>query len=227
MKKLYFEFTLIELLVVISIIAILAALLLPALNTVKEKGRMIGCMGNLKQISTAIICYENDYDGWLPHSGMPTDVMSVSPRSWQYLLSSYLGVSNPTAYTLNHKVFQCPAQMNATCGDSSYGDDGFYGGYAWNYAYLGWRDVFFSGSVPWRKVSELKTPSTTISTGDTSDSVLAAMFYLQVWNLYDIGILHEATRHAKGGDYIWCDGHVSWKSAKDVWTNRTSWYRVP
>ncbi len=59
-------FTLIELLVVIAIIAILAALLLPALRNVKETGRSIKCVNNLKQITNVALLYAGDFGDRLP-----------------------------------------------------------------------------------------------------------------------------------------------------------------
>ncbi len=60
------RFTLIELLVVVAIIAILAALLLPALNKARDKAKAITRTNNLKQMGFAIISYASDYQGMAP-----------------------------------------------------------------------------------------------------------------------------------------------------------------
>ncbi len=63
------NFTLIELLIVVAIIAILAGMLLPALNQARAKAKATSCINNLKQVNLARSMYERDYNDWYPING--------------------------------------------------------------------------------------------------------------------------------------------------------------
>jgi prepilin-type processing-associated H-X9-DG protein len=91
-------FTLIEMLTIIAIIGLLAGLLLPALNSAREKGRRVACASNLRQIGIAIQAFASDNDNHTPVAYTVTAGGGTIP--W------YTALTNGGYTTL--KVFQCP-----------------------------------------------------------------------------------------------------------------------
>jgi prepilin-type N-terminal cleavage/methylation domain-containing protein/prepilin-type processing-associated H-X9-DG protein len=103
--------TLMELLVVISVIAILAALLLPALSITKKKARQTVCMNHLRQINLGVRMYSNDASDRLPTPGAETTATNrtLLYSGYKELVKDYLGLKG--ASSQSRSMFTCPADV--------------------------------------------------------------------------------------------------------------------
>ncbi len=84
-------FTLVELLVVIGIISVLVAILLPALNKVRQNAITLTCASNLRQIGIMFDMYVHDYNGWLPPLNWKHDLDNSIPNHNSYGMVHALG----------------------------------------------------------------------------------------------------------------------------------------
>jgi prepilin-type N-terminal cleavage/methylation domain-containing protein len=120
-------FTLIELLVVIAIIAILVALLLPAIQYVREAARRTQCANNMHQVGIALSNYEGTHKGLPPASVLPIgqtfEPYSAHARLLPFIEQTNLAnlidwdvssefTSNPTAAQTRVEVYMCPSEVN-------------------------------------------------------------------------------------------------------------------
>lgn len=200
------SFTLIELLVVIAIIAILASMLLPALNKARVSGQTASCKGNMKNLGTAIFMYTDSFNDYIPAIYDGRRGGNSKAWVWPFLENLGLGLTKK-----NYKYNGCPApRSKITEKIDTYDNQYDWALYSYN-GYLGYYDQNGKVGTTWSQnygvtlLTKVINPSNKIAVADSAINLtLGYLRYNVDYNVDTTGWLHNGY-----SNMIYLDGHAA------------------
>lgn len=231
-RKTSAAFTLIELLVVITIIAILAALLLPALVQAKERARRIQCISNEKQLTLTWAMYAGDNDDRLAANG--ASIAGGDPDAKYWVQGSYLFPDTNSAlifnsayalfapYIYSSGVYHCPSDVPDFLANGqpypklrSYGLNVFMGltGRPADSGKFG----NLQSCLLFKKSAQITEPSRFFTFQDEYPKSICWPYFGVTMNLPGSEVFYNfpAIAHNNGGVASFADGHVEWHRWSD------------
>ena len=232
-------FTLLELLLVIAIIAILAALLLPALSMAMVRARRIHCVNNVRQLGLGLHQFVEDNQDFPPYAEPQFSSNNIVVRFnlWEGIIQSQLGQSHPGL--LEQSVWTCPGVRHKPALFSSYGYNAF--GYSAPGIGINSNSFGLGGhilsllqakgqtitkpedvNVP-VKEADIASPSQMMAIGDgvqgNGDQLLDGQSLFWRETFYDSAPSDTAkvnARHKGNANVVFCDGHVETLALKSL-----------
>lgn len=222
-------FTLIELLVVIGIIAVLMAVLLPALSRAKGLAQSVACLNHLRQLQTCWLMYANDHDGTLPPNLSVYNIATGKPIPGLDLRMTWcagnaqtdvntVNIENGYLFPYNRStaIYHCPADKARVAGS----DVRHTRSYNMSLSVTGISFGRVLEHIPtFQKITQIRKPEPAdlfVFIGVHEDEITDSLFGIPLpGDPYD-GVWFDlpAGRHHDGGNLSFADGHVEhWKWA--------------